>query len=118
MVFNVIVVEPKPTALQALEEMQQILRTAASAGTPNRLAAVRYTECRGALLGSNLRPVLPGFLLQCVSVFKFTDFISLFDPRPQARIAFIDQALEPCWSFLDARREYDVFGETDSEPEF
>ena len=111
---KLIVVEPKPSTRDALEEMQELLRAASSMSSPHRLAAVRYTLCRATLFEGELRPALPGFLVQCVSIYKFHDFIHLYDPKPEARMAFVDAAFSGCRAMLDTKRIYDVF----SDPEF
>lgn len=111
-----IVVEQKPSTRDALEEMQELLRTVALMGTPPRHSAVRYTLCRSALIDSDLKTALPGFLTQCVSISKFHDFIHLYDPKSEARIAFVDAAFSACRARLDSKRIYDVF--SDPDPEF
>lgn len=108
-----ITVEQKPSMRDALEEMQELLRTIALVGSPPRHSAVRYTLCRTALIESELRQALPGFLIQCVSASKFHDFIHLYDPKAEARIAFVDAAFSGGRARLDSKRIYDVF----SDPE-
>jgi hypothetical protein len=107
------VVEPQPSAADALQEIRKLLKEVSSASSPPRLSAVRYTLCRAALLNSALRHSLPGFLIQCVSIYKFHDFITLYDPRPEARLAFLDGALGASKSIPEARRVYDIFGDGD-----
>ncbi len=94
-----------------LQEMEELLRAVASSSTPHRFSAVRYTVCREALLASEVRPAIPGFLVQCVSIYKFHDFINLFDPKAEARIAFVEAAINKCRALLDSKRVYDVFGD-------
>jgi hypothetical protein len=101
-------------AEEALKEMQELLLATASASAPNRIAAVRYTLCRTVLMEGPLRPALPGFLIQCVSIFKFHDFITLYDPKVETRLAFIDAALAKSRSVAEAKRSFDVF----EDPEF
>ena len=108
-----ITVEQKPDMRDALEEMQELLRTIALVGSPPRHSAVRYTLCRTALIDSELRPALPGFMVQCVSASKYHDFIHLYDSKAEARIAFVDAAFSACRARLDSKRIYDVF----SDPE-
>ena len=108
-----ITVEQKPDMRDALEEMQELLRTIALVGSPPRHSAVRYTLCGTALIDSELRPALPGFLVQCVSASKYHDFIHLYDSKAEARIAFVDAAFSACRARLDSKRIYDVF----SDPE-
>ncbi len=94
-----------------LQEMEELLRAVAASSTPHRFSAVRYTVCREALLASEVRPAIPGFLIQCVSIYKFHDFINLFDPKAEARIAFVEAAITKCRALLDSKRVYDVFGD-------
>lgn len=98
----------------ALIEMQELLRAAVTASAPNRIAAVRYTLCRTVLMEGELRPTLPGFLIQCVSIFKFHDFITLYDPKAETRLAFLDAAFARCLAAVEAKRTFDVF----KDPEF
>lgn len=69
--------EQELTASEALGEFQDIVRLAALDGSPQRLPANRYTICRDTLLRSHLRPHLPGFLFQCLTVARFHDFSTL-----------------------------------------
>jgi hypothetical protein len=97
----------------AVNEMLEVLRIVAAHRVADRAMAVRYTEKRQRLLDSRLRPDLPGFLLQCSSLSKFHDFITLYAPRVEARIQFIDQAFAP---FLPAKpdaRNGDIFADDD-----
>ena len=109
--YNLIVTDSRATVEEALQEMEELLRAVAASSTPHRFSAVRYTHCREALLSSQLRPAVPGFLVQCVSIYKFHDFINLFDPKADARIAFVEEALSKCRALLDSKRVYDVFGD-------
>lgn len=102
-------IERRLTPAEALEEMEALLRAAASPGGPTRIASVRYTECRTSLLESELRAAVPGFLVQCGSASKFHEFINLLDPRVEARIAFLERAFQPCRDLLEMRRHTDVF---------
>lgn len=111
--ISLIVVESETSIVNALTEIQELLRAVSSASTPHRLSAVRYTHCRAALLDGALRPSMPGFLIQCVSIYKFHDFINLYHPKAEARIAFIDQAFSNCRSVLESKRSYDVFTDPD-----
>lgn len=98
---------------EALDELQELLTAVSSASTPHRLSAVRYTHCRSVLLDGELRSAMPGFLVQCVSVYKFHDFITLYDPKPELRRAFIEQAFGAARGLLAAQSVYDVFKEPD-----
>ena len=99
------------TTIDVLQEMEELLRAVARSSTPHRFSAVRYTHCREALLASEVRSAVPGFLIQCVSLYKFHDFINLLDPKADARIAFVEAALDKCRAMLNSRRVYDVFGD-------
>ncbi len=66
--------------------------------------AFRYSELRSKLLESELRAKVPGFLFQCGSIERFRDFITLYHPRPESRVAFIHSALARCWDELEERR--------------
>jgi hypothetical protein len=94
-----------------MQEMLELLRAVASSSTPHRFSAVRYTHCREALLSSEARSAVPGFLIQCVSIYKFHDFINLYDPKTDARLAFVEAAFAKCRVLLDQKRVYDVFGD-------
>lgn len=89
------------------------MRLTANERSARRVAAVRYTRCRSALIESEVRPAVPGFLVQCISLDKFHDFITLLDPNPDARIAFIEAGLVACRDALDVQKKYDVFGDRD-----
>lgn len=93
-----------------LEEMVEVLRTVAAIRAPDRSIAVRYTEARAGLVAGRMKPSLPPWLFQCISVFKFHEFINLFAADVGPRIAFIDQCFEGCRSVLRSGRPYDVFG--------
>ena len=99
------------TPAEALEEMREIARMAALDGAFVRQAAARYTLCRDTLLQSQLRPFLPGFLIQCLTIARFQDFIHLLDPRSTVRLAFLDQAFQNVSGSISQRPGIDVFGE-------
>ena len=101
--------EQHPTAMEALGEMRELLCLAAAEGYSQRLAAVRYTLCRDTLLRSELRPSLPGFLLQCLTFARFQDFIRLYHPQVDRRLAFIDQEFQAFTGRVRARPTFDVF---------
>ena len=63
--------------------------------TPDRDAAMRYIRYRDFLLDSRVANLLPGFLLQCISVVKFRTFITLYDLHKRARSEFLNEALAP-----------------------
>jgi hypothetical protein len=101
------------TTGEALTELKALMRLMAAEGSPQRLAATTYTNCREALLQSELRPALPGFLLQCLTIFRFKDFIQLYAPNLDDRIAFVDEAFRACEARAGLRPTFDVFGDPD-----
>lgn len=101
--------EQHQTATEALNELRELLTLAASEGCSQRLVAVRYTLCRQTLLHSELRPSLPGFLLQCLTFARFQDFIRLYHPRSDKRLAFIERELHAFTGRVRARPSFDVF---------
>lgn len=106
-------IEPGLTAREALAEMREIMCLTAGDQAASRMSAVRYTRCRSVLIESDFRSSVPGFLVQCVSLSRFHDFISLLDPNPKIRIAFIDAAFAGCRDTLEAHKKPDVFGDRD-----
>jgi hypothetical protein len=105
--------EAKLTASEALTELQELMRLAASGEPLLRQAATTYTTNRDVLLQSELRPMLPGFLLQCLTVYRFKDFIQLYSPSVEDRIAFVDAAIGACETRANMRPAFDVFAEND-----
>ena len=103
----------KATTRVVLKEMEQLLRVVASSGSPPRPSAVRYTQCRDALLASDLRSAVPGFVVQCVSIYKFHDFISLYHSDVGARLAFIEGAFGTGGSAPPSRRPPASFNDFD-----
>jgi hypothetical protein len=105
--------EAPMTDAEKLEEVVEVLREVASVRAPHRALAVRYTQAREALLAGRLRAFVPTYLLQCVSVFKFHDFINLFAPDTARRIEFIHQTFAACRKGVGFAHRYDVFGDED-----
>ncbi|HEV2867343.1 MAG TPA: hypothetical protein VGX37_12610 [Allosphingosinicella sp.] len=107
-------IDQGPAPSEALQEMRDLLHRAAAEGDSQRHFWVRYTICREALLASDLKPSLPGFLLQCVTFSRFQEFIRLYHPQSQKRAAFIEQELQAFTGRVRARPTFDVFegGET------
>lgn len=95
----------------AIEAMLDVLRAAAN-NAPDRSLAVRYTQAHAALMGGPLRSRIPPYLLQCASLMKFREFITLFAPDAARRVQFIEASFEDCRTPSGVtRRRYDVFGE-------
>ncbi|HEV2746287.1 MAG TPA: hypothetical protein VGW34_03190 [Allosphingosinicella sp.] len=107
------VAPPALTGERALKDLETILYSVAAAPAHYRNFAVRYMQCREALLNGPHRSALPGFLIQCGTSEKYREFITLYDPTAEARRAFLDQALAPCQSLLGVRRSYDDFADFD-----
>ncbi len=78
----------------ALDEFEGLLRRLAPGATPDRVAATRWSHCRDALL-ADCREALPGFVVQCTSVGKYRDFITLYAPSVDERVAFVEAAMAP-----------------------
>jgi len=106
-------IEHHLTPREALVEIGEIMLLTASDHVAPRMSAVRYTRCRSALIENGLRSAMPGFLVQCVSLDKFHDFISLLNPDPKVRVAFVEAGLAGCRDALDVRKNYDVFENDD-----
>ena len=79
-------------ASEAWRELQELLRAAAVEPVMPRQMATLYTSLRETLLRSEYQPRLPGFMLQCLTLDRFRDFIRLYHPLPAERIAFLDGA--------------------------
>lgn len=104
--------EPELTTIQALAELQDLMRLAASGDySPQRLAATTYTGCRDLLLKSELGQLLPGFLRQCLTIYRFKDFIQLYSPSERERVAFVDEAFRAADTRAHLRAPFDVFAE-------
>lgn len=93
---------------QALDELHAVLRESAGEHGPSRYLPVRYQTCRTALMTGDLRPYLPGFVRQCVSLLQFREFIRLYHPEPDVRRKFIDRSLDACWTQLNERPRHDM----------
>lgn len=102
----------------ALEEFHELLRDSARWHTPSREPPVRYQICRNALIGGVLSHYLPGYVRPCVSLYKFREFISLYDQDTATRLRFIDRSLEACWTQLNERPAHDTFHDAFDAGEF
>lgn len=99
--------DPTPDPLQ---EMEELLRSVASGTPPNRFHAVKFTQGRATLMSSDLKDRLPGFMTQCLSVYKFAEFITLYHPRVDARLAFLDNAFRHARASSGPDPIFDAFG--------
>lgn len=87
---------PSPQALDDDFATLSRLCVAIAAGAPvERSDAVTYSQCRATLLGSHYRAALPGCLMQCQSVSKYCEFITLYHPLHEERVRFIEELLAP-----------------------
>jgi hypothetical protein len=101
---------PREAALsehQALDEFHALLRQCAQGQVLSRDLPVRYQVCRTALITGRLRFHLPGFVRTCVSLYKFREFIFLYDPDATQRLRFVDRSLEDCWIQLNERPSHE-----------
>lgn len=80
---------------QAMDELEALMCAVATGALPNRAEATAYSRCRDLLMAAP-DAVLPGFVHQCLTVFKFRDFITLYDPDPDMRERFTQRAFERC----------------------
>lgn len=97
-------IDPVPIEIDEVFDRFGALLQSIAAGLPvDRSAAMHYSEYRSMLLDSPYRDVLPGFVLQCMSVLKYREFISLYDPAARAREAFVRDLLAGCRA-LQTRR--------------
>lgn len=93
-----------PSEADSLEELQELLVTVAQGGHPDRLTSMRYMALRDELFGGTSGAVLPGFLIQCVSMARFRTFIELYDGEVAERETFIHAMLTPAWRLLRPAR--------------
>lgn len=91
-----IVAERAPAAADALDELIALMHAAAPGGIPRRDAATRYMQCRQVLMLSPHRDSLPGFLIQCGSLSRFSEFIVLYDPTVATRVRLVNAAFAAC----------------------
>lgn len=80
------------SANEAWYELQDLLRAASSDAPQPRGAAALYTSLRDQLTRSELQDRLPGFMLQCLTLDRFRDFIHLYDPNPETRLELLNRA--------------------------
>ena len=77
-----------------LDAFQSLLTSIAMGETLNRERAFTYSTMRAELLQSSSSHLLPGFVHQCISLYKFREFIMLYDGRAAERCRFILEAFE------------------------
>lgn len=99
MIPNAMRREAEAAGEQAMAELEALMCSIAAGALPLRADATAYSRCRSDLLASP-DMVLPGFLHQCMTVFKFRDFISLYDPDAEARESFVRRAFDRCREVL------------------
>lgn len=81
---------------ERLDEMEVIARAVARGAAPDRGSATAYLEARADLLASEIADRLPGFLLQCHSILRLREFLTLYDPEPPIRETFMMRAFARC----------------------
>lgn len=99
---------PEPSIPQLFTQLRAILVYAAEGGALGREHAVIYLDLRSRLLESEVGKLLPGFLYQCVTVFRFKEFIHLYDPDTALRTAFIDRMIERCTTMHESDGAVDL----------
>lgn len=109
---------PEIGETEAFEELFALLRAIASGHPADRSEAVRYSTCRAALLASGAKSSLPGFLRQCMSVARFRDFITLYDPDPSERERFVRKAFELTRDRYELSSAFDLPPEAASESDW
>lgn len=88
---------------EAFALFDTLLMSIARGLTINRSDAMVYAQCQSRLLDSAYRDRLPGFCVQCTSILKFREFISLYDGRPAAREAFVRSEMARCRTYYEQR---------------
>jgi len=88
---------------EALTDMQDLMVAVAFAHAPDRAASMHYTACRDSLLVSEVADLLPGVLIQCVSIASSRTFISLYHSDKRARKSFIEDSLSAASNALHGR---------------
>lgn len=91
---------------EVFAQFEGLLTEIAGPLAADRSEAMAYSHCRSLLLNSTYRDTLPGFVVQCMSVFKYREFISLLDPSAAVRQDFVRASLAECRS-LHARHRPD-----------
>jgi hypothetical protein len=79
---------------EAWTRLQELLRAAATQAVQPRQMATLYTRLRETLLKSEYQPYLPGFIVQCLTLDRYRDFIRLYHPDPAERILFLERAFK------------------------
>lgn len=100
---------PSASLAERLAELIAIVDPACAGGVPGREIAQRYVVCRQALLAEAQRSALPGFLIQCVSIDRFVDFITLFHPDVTARRLFLSQQFGTAEAIRRPASHIDIF---------
>lgn len=96
---------PRPRdARDWLDEMETLARAVARGAPTDRREATAYLAARDALLASDVAALLPGFLLQCHSVHRLRDFLTLYDPESELREAFMVRTFDRCREAIAAHR--------------
>ena len=95
--------------VDAFTEMAGIVDLACVGSIVDRKLAQRYSDLRLLLIGQIARPFLPGFIVQCVSIQRFIEFITLYHPDIARRRAFIARELGRPPAAPAAPRGLDIF---------
>lgn len=92
----------------AFVELYDLLRAIAEGKAPDRREAVAYASRRAILLASPQSNLLPGFLTQCLTVVRYRDFITLYDPDPAVRARFVGTAFDRCRAAFEIEGAFDA----------
>jgi hypothetical protein len=87
--------------LATIKELKDLVCSVARGVVPDRSQAIAYARCHAVLLESPAKDLLPGFIYQCRTILKFKDFITLYDPDPALREAFVRKTFEQCRSMVE-----------------
>jgi hypothetical protein len=90
-------------------EFAEIVARACSGGVPGREVAQRYAICRQTLLQEVERDKLPGFIVQCISIYRFVELVTLFHHDAAARRAFVSEQLSTFRAATAPARSVDIF---------
>ena len=97
-----------------LDDLESLLVSVALGEVPNRENATAYSAMRLTLLQTYDSSVVPGFLSQCISIYKYREFINLYDGRPEERRRFINDIFDRLYAVKPAQ----AGTKQDIKPEF
>ena len=101
-----------------LDELESLLISVALGEVPNRQTATAYSALRVVLLQTYDADVVPGFVSQCISIYKYREFINLYDGRPAERRRFVNDVFDRLYAIVPARGGNDARAMEEAEPEY